>query len=129
VPSTQANAAIPGPGHDRRARFVRGGPWSGWAERRRLSEAARFLWDALCQLEVTLKRPLPDAGRQAIAVAEAHAHVEAVWDRYGFALTRQLDPADRATVQRAVAAHGDGPSAAWENELAVARDALAGYIR
>ena len=26
-----------------------------------MAVAARVVWDALCQLEVTLKRPLPDA--------------------------------------------------------------------
>ena len=129
MPRTPAHTAIPDAAHDRRTRFVRGGPWSGWAQRRRLSEAARFLWDALCQLEVTLKRPLPDPARQARAVAEARAEVESVWNHYGFSLTRHLDAADRAIVQRAVAAPRDGSNAVWENELVLARDALAGYIR
>jgi hypothetical protein len=87
------------------------------------------VWDALCQLEVTLKRPLPDATDQARAIAEAHAEVQAVWARYGFFLAKHLEAADRTRVQRAVLAPGDVPGAECENRLADARDALAAYMR
>ena len=88
-----------------------------------------MVWDALCQLEVTLKRPLPDAARQERAVAEARAELHAVWIRYGFFLAKHLDDADHSLVQRAVQAPGDIPSAECENRLADARDALAAYMR
>lgn len=106
-----------------------GGRWTRWQERRRVSVAARGVWDALCRLEVTLKRPLPDAARQERAVAEAQAKLQAVWARDGFFLARHLDDADRGLVQRAVQSPGDLPSAECENRLADARDALASYMR
>lgn len=125
-----ASSAI-GSTRDQRDRTSRthGGRWSRWQDRRRTAVAARVVWDALCQLEVTLKRPLPDAARQERAVAEAHAEVQAVWARYGFSLATHLDASHRSVVQRAVSVPDDVPHAEWENRLADARDALATYIR